>query len=163
MPSVIGTSPKTSPGFRSPTDRLDPVFDLDGLDAALEQREERALVTGIRGVFAGSEGDVGRRARQALPVGGIEAGKDPDPRDLVGGHHARRSQSRIGDTLLVWSGARASRTAAGRAPFSGARRPQMSPFYEPRVAPSPPSQRSGRFGGMRLTRIRITTVDPKYV
>jgi len=26
-----------------------------------------------------------------------------------------------------------------------------------------PSQRSGRFGGMRLTRIRITTVAPKYV
>jgi hypothetical protein len=27
----------------------------------------------------------------------------------------------------------------------------------------PPSQRSGRFGGKRLTRIRITTVDAKYV
>jgi len=39
----------------------------------------------------------------------------------------------------------------------------MSPFYEPREAPSPPSQRSDLFGGMRLTRIRITTVEPKYV
>jgi hypothetical protein len=29
--------------------------------------------------------------------------------------------------------------------------------------PLPPSQRSGRFGGMRLTRIKITTVDAKYV
>ena len=103
-------------GVSLPDDRLDPVFDLDGLDAALEQREERALVAGIRGVLAGWEGDVGRRARQALLVRGIEAGKDRDPRDLVGGHHARRSQGRIGDTLLVSRGARASRTAAGRAP-----------------------------------------------
>ena len=31
------------------------------------------------------------------------------------------------------------------------------------LPPIPPSQRSGRFGGMRLTRIRITAVEPKYV
>src|SRR5262245_60988516 len=31
------------------------------------------------------------------------------------------------------------------------------------VSLRPPSQRSERFGGMRLTRIRITTVEPKYV
>ena len=103
-------------GVSLPDDRLDPVFDLDGLDAALEQREERALVARIRGVLASWEGDVGRRARQALLVRGIEAGKDRDPRDLVGGHHARRSQGRIGDTLLVSRGARATMTAAGRAP-----------------------------------------------
>ena len=42
-------------GVSLPDDRLDPVFDLDGLDAALEQREERALVAGVRGVLAGCE------------------------------------------------------------------------------------------------------------
>ena len=151
-------------GVSLPDLRLDPVLDLDGHDAALEQREERAVVAGVRGVLAGCERDIGRRARQPLPVGGIEIGEDPDPCDLVGGHHARCSQGRIGDTLLGSGGARASRNPTGRAPIVGARaRSQVSRFYEPRELPSPPSQRSCLFGGMRLTRIRITTVEPKYV
>ena len=43
VPSVIGTSPKTSPGLPLADDALDPVDELDRLDATLEQREERAL------------------------------------------------------------------------------------------------------------------------
>ena len=52
MPSVIGTSPKMSPGARVADDALDPVDELDGLDATLEHGEERALVALVRGVLA---------------------------------------------------------------------------------------------------------------
>ena len=43
VPSVIGTSPKTSPGCALADDALDPVDELDRLDPTLEDGEERAL------------------------------------------------------------------------------------------------------------------------
>ena len=76
-------------------DALDPVDQLDRLDPALEQDEERALAALRRRVLAGCEPDVGRRARQLLALRRPEAREDLDAVDLVRGDHgARRAASR---------------------------------------------------------------------
>ena len=75
MPSVIGTSPKTSPGVPLSDDALDPVDELDRLDPAFEQGEERALAAFRRRVLAGHEADVGGGARELLPLGERRAGR----------------------------------------------------------------------------------------
>ena len=48
VPSVIGTSPKMSPGSRRPTIRSMPSTDLDDLDASVDQAEERSLPALLR-------------------------------------------------------------------------------------------------------------------
>ena len=83
MPSVIGTSPKRSPGLRSPTTRWIPSTSLHGLDSALEQGEQRPPFALVRGVLAGDEADVGRRARQQLPALGAQGGEVRDVLDLL--------------------------------------------------------------------------------
>ena len=54
---------------------LDPVDELDRLDAALEHGEERALVALVRRVLARDEADVGRRAREPLALVRTSAAK----------------------------------------------------------------------------------------
>ena len=93
VPSVIGTSPKTSPGSRSPTTRSIPSVELDRLDATVEQGEERALAALGRRELAGQEADVGRRAGEPLALGRAERGEDRDSGDLLGGHHDRQRYS----------------------------------------------------------------------
>ena len=50
-------------------DALDPVDELDRLDAALEHREQRPLVALVHRVLAGREADVGRGAGEPLALG----------------------------------------------------------------------------------------------
>ena len=50
-------------------DARDPVDELDRLDAAVEDGEERPLAALVRRVLPGRERDVRRRAREPLPVG----------------------------------------------------------------------------------------------
>ena len=59
-------------------DALDPVDELDRLDPPVEHGEERALAALVRGVLAGRERDVGRRAREPLALGVGEPGEDRD-------------------------------------------------------------------------------------
>ena len=87
VPSVIGTSPKTSPGLALADGALDAVDELDDLDATLEQAEERALVALVRGVLARREADVGCGAGEPLALRRVEPREDRDPGDLLGRHH----------------------------------------------------------------------------
>ena len=89
VPSAIGTSPKISPGSRDADDALDPVDDLDRLDAPLEHGEQRALVALVGGVLARQQRDVGGGAGQLLALGVAELREQCDLGDLVGRHHGR--------------------------------------------------------------------------
>ena len=80
VPSVIGTSPKMSPGLALADDPLDPVDELDRLDAALEHGEERALAALVRRVLARHEADVGRRPGKPLAVAPRREPRRPRPR-----------------------------------------------------------------------------------
>ena len=85
-------------------DALDPVDELDRLDAALEHGEERALVALVRGVLARRERDVRRRAREPLALGLGEAGEDRDRADLLGGDHPASLSARgCGTPVAPWS------------------------------------------------------------
>ena len=75
-------------------DALDPVDELDRLDAALEHGEERALAALVHRVLARHEADVGRCAGKPLALGGAERREDRDPRDLVGRHHEQHPRRR---------------------------------------------------------------------
>ena len=75
VPSTIGTSPKMSPGSALADDALDPVDDLDRLDPALEDGEERALVPLVGRVLARREPDVGRGPGEPLAARRVEARK----------------------------------------------------------------------------------------
>jgi hypothetical protein len=77
------------PGTALADDALDPVDDLDRLDAALEDREQRALGALVRGVLARRERDVGRCPREPLALLRAEAGEDRDGGDLPRRHHGR--------------------------------------------------------------------------
>ena len=59
-------------------DALDPVDELDRLDAALEHGEERALAALVRRVLARHEADVGRGAGEPLTLGSAESREDRD-------------------------------------------------------------------------------------
>ena len=69
-------------------DALDPVDELDRLDATLEHGEERALAALVRRVLARHEADVGRGPGKPLAVGRLESREDRDPADLLRRHHA---------------------------------------------------------------------------
>jgi hypothetical protein len=74
-------------------DALDPVNERNRLDATLEQAEERAFVTLVRGVFARSEADVRCGARQPVLIGCVEPREDRDPAYLIGRHHAETRET----------------------------------------------------------------------
>ena len=86
---MIGTSPKMSPGLPLADDALDPVDELDRLDAALEHGEQRALVALVGRVLARHEADIGRHPGQPLAGVPIERREDRDRPDLVRRHHRR--------------------------------------------------------------------------
>jgi len=54
---------------------LDPVDELDRLDATLEHGEEHALIALVRCVLARSQADVGRDPGELLALGDIEPAK----------------------------------------------------------------------------------------
>ena len=97
VPSAIGTSPKMSPGLALADDALDPVDELDRLDAALEHREQRALVALVRGVLARRQPDVRRDAGEPLALRLAQAGEQRDRRDLVRRHHDRHPLRPVAD------------------------------------------------------------------
>ena len=86
---VIGTSPKTSPGRRSPRTRSIPSTFLVASMRPVEHREERPFRALLGRELAGDEVDVGGDARQPLARGLVEALEDLDRADLVRGHHRR--------------------------------------------------------------------------
>ena len=81
--------PEHLAGRTLPDRALDPVDDLDGLDAPLDEPEERLLAALVRRVLPDGERDVRRRPREPRALVRIEPREDRDPRDLVRGHHAR--------------------------------------------------------------------------
>ena len=83
VPSTIGTSPKTSPGRRSPTTRSIAVDGADRLDAPLQHGEQRPLGALVRRVLSGHQAHVGGHARETLELVGIEIGEERDTADLL--------------------------------------------------------------------------------
>ena len=65
-------------------DARDAVDELDRLDAAFEQGEERTAVALVRRVLARSEADVRGRAREPLPALGAQGGEVRDPLNSSG-------------------------------------------------------------------------------
>ena len=95
MPSTIGTSPNRSPGCADADDALDAVLELDRLDLSVEQPEERLTGALLRGVLPRLEPDVGRSARQALPVLGAESAEHGHSRNLLRGDHPAEPIDRL--------------------------------------------------------------------
>ena len=75
------------PGLAGADDARDAVDHPRRLDLSLEHGEERPLVSLVGGVLSGAQVDVGRRAADALAIGGVEAGEDADLPDLLRRHH----------------------------------------------------------------------------
>src|SRR5207248_9020912 len=64
-----------------------PHNELDGLDATLEQRAERALTALVRRELTGRQADIRRHPREALTVEFAQGREHGDPTDLVRRHH----------------------------------------------------------------------------
>jgi hypothetical protein len=75
-------------------DALDPVDELDRLDATLEHGEERALAALVRRVLARHEADVRRHPRELLTLRRVESREERDLPDLLRRHHARQPRRR---------------------------------------------------------------------
>ena len=87
VPSVIGTSPNSSPGLALADHPLDAVHELGRFDPPLEHGEERALAALGRRVLARHEADVRGRSGEPLAVSRIESREDRDRADLLRCHH----------------------------------------------------------------------------
>src|SRR5207249_1563154 len=72
---------------------LDPVDELDGLDAALEHRVERALVALVGCILARRKADVRRDGTQPLAVAVAKVREDGNRADLVCRHHPADANS----------------------------------------------------------------------
>ena len=81
-----------SPGRALADDARDPVDELDRLDAALEDGEERALVALVHRVLAGDEPDVRRGPREPLALDLARPAKIAIPAISSAGHHAAKVQ-----------------------------------------------------------------------
>ena len=77
------------PGIADTDHARDALGVLDGLDPALEHREQGPLAALVRGVLAGHETDVGRGARDHGALGLVEGREERDAGDLVVRDHAR--------------------------------------------------------------------------
>ena len=88
VPSVIGTSPKISPGPRSPTTRSIPSTSLVA-SMRPSSTAKSAFVAFVRRVLARHEADVGRRVAQPLALIRAQSSEDFDPTDLLCRHHVR--------------------------------------------------------------------------
>jgi hypothetical protein len=71
VPRTIGTSPKTSPGSRSPT-TIDPVDRSHRFDPPLEHSKQRAIVACVRRVLTRHQADVRRNPGKTLVLGRVE-------------------------------------------------------------------------------------------
>ena len=71
-----------------PDDALDPVDELHRLDPALQDCEERPVVTLVRCVLARREGDVGGNTREAVAGVHLEGGKNGNRSNLLSRDHA---------------------------------------------------------------------------
>ena len=82
------------PGVTLTDDALDPVDELDRLDATLEHGEQRALAALMDRVLARCEADIRRRSGELLPLGRVESRKQRNPTDLLSRHHVLPTPSR---------------------------------------------------------------------
>ena len=94
VPRAIGTSPKNVPRAALPDNALDPVDELDRLDATLEHGKERPLAALVHRVLARHETDVRRRSGKPFAPGCADSRKDGDAGDVVRRHHDRRLRGR---------------------------------------------------------------------
>ena len=84
-------------GLSLTDDALDSVYELDRLDATLEQAEERTLATlGVRRTRPARSLMSAASPGETLALFAVEAGEDRDPRDLFGGHHEPQRYSSVG-------------------------------------------------------------------
>ena len=75
-------------GLPLPDHAVDPVYELDGLDTTIKEREQRPLVALISGVLTQGEADVRRRpVQEPLPSARIETRENRHLPDLVRRHH----------------------------------------------------------------------------
>jgi hypothetical protein len=93
--------PEDVPWVALADDALDPVDQLDRLDAAGEHGEERALAPGVRRILAGHEVDVRRPPRKVLTLGRSESPKGRDLRDLLRGHHGAQPRRQALKSVLM--------------------------------------------------------------
>jgi hypothetical protein len=87
-------------GMSLADDAVDAVDDLYCLDPTLEEREQRALLALVGGVFAGPESDVGCRPRQPLARGPTEVAENGNATNVVCGHHRLGEIDRTSPRLL---------------------------------------------------------------
>ncbi|MGH8677585.1 MAG: hypothetical protein ACREUQ_04440 [Burkholderiales bacterium] len=88
MPRAIGSSPKMVPATRQSQGALDAVEQFDDLHLAGENREQRTLLPSlVRGVFPGTEVQVGGRPREALELGLRERREQRNGPDVVDCQH----------------------------------------------------------------------------
>ena len=100
VPSVIGTSPKMSPGLRTPTTRAMPSACLTGSIRPSSTAKSARSLPSSAAYSPGDEADVGRRARDPLALRLVEAREERDPGDLVCRDHGR-ILNRRGPTVRI--------------------------------------------------------------
>ena len=81
--------PEDVPRVALTDNALDPVDELDRLDATREHGEERPLATLMHRVLTRFEADIGRHPGEALAVSHAESRKHGDASDLLRRHHLR--------------------------------------------------------------------------
>ena len=86
---MSGTSPKIFPGHAHADLALDAVDELDRLESARENHEERRLLAFMDGVLAGVQTNVGRSTPQVRQPGGGEGREQGYGCKFVGGQHAQ--------------------------------------------------------------------------
>jgi hypothetical protein len=82
-----GHLPDDVAGVPLADDALDPVDELDRLDATLEHGEQRPLAAFVHGVLAGDEADVGRHPGELHELLRLERCEQRDRADLLRRHH----------------------------------------------------------------------------
>jgi len=141
------------PGAALADDALDPIDELDRLDATLEHREERALGALVRRILARREGDVPRRPGKPLADLRAESGEDRDGSYLVRRHHEQDLRGLVIGAVLRPIACKAGPARAHSRPSqdrTGGRYPVPSVPVRQRSLPE-------LAGTLRMSRARVRT------
>jgi hypothetical protein len=85
---------------------IDAVDDLHRLDSPVEEREQRAVVALVRGIFPRGEAEIRGGARKGLARRLREIGENGNATDVVRGHHDGNLIARTATRLLGRAGMR---------------------------------------------------------